>query len=1042
MSRDTFILLTIILIFFSIPAGVNALSHPSLLFSDIGQTPGYQHRTTSPWSGWQATIISDANSALTYDFADTSEREYYRQEYAFDLALAYQITKQANYLTHARDGLLHLGNGAVPQLMDRSTGLRGYSLAYDLIQPTLDAANDTLIRDKLATLADSAYKDLNADGRPYYQIGYDDYQGRAYPDFGIVGCVLSDYTNPNHLPLATTPADWSKVGTDYLFDNDQLHDTGGRSLFSYGFDESSGKHLNGGYKEYTLADLYWWCQVYSHYTGQNIFDVYPATKRVLTSELWETMPNFYANNYVTEGNVKYYYHEAILNLLDPDTRAQMLKFDTVIKASTLLPYSTTAGGQPIAELLYLVYGDYRSVTLQDPSWMSHLNANSIYQTFRGGWTRDADWLSLVTFNLVSASNRDTAHHDQQGIEYYSRGDLLLADGGENKYVLDKIYGEYETYHNTIALENPRSPFAASSWSNSPARGIYKGIILNIVTPVTNDPIIQVPWMELFQGKATITNVIGSDWSTSAALSSPVQYTRSILYPNKEYFILIDRLEGSEPWIYRTIFRPTSLTITPSTSSTAVGNVQGSLSLGGTTYNWLGLPYKSETSTGITTSSLKWTTRNPYGNNVNLEVFTSPAAEVRVNKLVGRIGGTDMENEVYSPVVSLRSPSANSLYRVTALLSRYDAEASKTPSALTVNGRGSAVQVHASSSEDYIYSGTGSSSFGPFATDANTFYARVTTRPVSYTLIGGVSLDYLGNSFLQLDTGINYITGTEKPNRISFYTRSGSPSATVTISQLQQDVRGVTRDGVSYGSWTNTSDTLTFTPGLGEHLIEILLLPIPNRPPVLTTIGNKTGNAGSLLTFSINATDPDGDTLTYGISGLPSGAAFNNTSGIFSWTPAASQNGSYQVNFTASDGSLGNHQTIDLTVVTGSPTPSLTTPTTMSTAVPPAESGGGGGGGAGEIPSVPSEQKVTAAVIPQTPVEKKMEIQPQATTTEKIASGTPPYALSEPVSPVQPQMSVLVVQKEFLLEVLHKSESIPEVSFVIDILKKFLHIIGF
>ena len=32
------------------------------------------------------------------------------------------------------------------------------------------------------------------------------------------------------------------------------------------------------------------------------------------------------------------------------------------------------------------------------------------------------------------------HGDQLSIEYYSRGDLLLADGGEDKYVLDKIYG--------------------------------------------------------------------------------------------------------------------------------------------------------------------------------------------------------------------------------------------------------------------------------------------------------------------------------------------------------------------------------------------------------------------------------------------------------------------------------------------------------------------------------------------------------------------------------------------------------------------------
>ncbi len=32
-----------------------------------------------------------------------------------------------------------------------------------------------------------------------------------------------------------------------------------------------------------------------------------------------------------------------------------------------------------------------------------------------------------------------AHNDQASIEYYSRGDLLLADAGEDKYVLPKLW---------------------------------------------------------------------------------------------------------------------------------------------------------------------------------------------------------------------------------------------------------------------------------------------------------------------------------------------------------------------------------------------------------------------------------------------------------------------------------------------------------------------------------------------------------------------------------------------------------------------------
>ncbi len=56
-----------------------------------------------------------------------------------------------------------------------------------------------------------------------------------------------------------------------------------------------------------------------------------------------------------------------------------------------------------------------------------------------------------------------------------------------------------------------------------------------------------------------------------------------------------------------------------------------------------------------------------------------------------------------------------------------------------------------------------------------------------------------------------------------------------------------------------------------------------------------------LTFSVEATDPDGDALTYDASGLPVGASFDPTTRQFSWTPDYTQAGEYTVTFTASDG---------------------------------------------------------------------------------------------------------------------------------------------
>jgi hypothetical protein len=74
----------------------------------------------------------------------------------------------------------------------------------------------------------------------------------------------------------------------------------------------------------------------------------------------------------------------------------------------------------------------------------------------------------------------------------------------------------------------------------------------------------------------------------------------------------------------------------------------------------------------------------------------------------------------------------------------------------------------------------------------------------------------------------------------------------------------------------------------------------NRPPALNTIGAKSVDEDSLLTFTITASDPDGDDLTYSASNVPTGASFNATSQTFSWTPDYGSAGNYTVTFIVTD----------------------------------------------------------------------------------------------------------------------------------------------
>jgi hypothetical protein len=831
---------------------VTTTTHPFLLFHDIADTPGYQHRSSQPWNDWEKGILDSANIALTKDFTDPTWVTGWtadnwvsaRGQYAMNLGLAYHITKDKKYADKARQALLNLNVGEVPQQPNsmipeefKAMSLMGYSLAYDWVQPTLDIDSDKAIRDKLAVLADSVYGDLNWDNTKRNYITFCDFQGQAYPTLGIAGVVLHDYVNPHRLSLSSTPSDWVKAATTYYFVNDSLHDYG-KPLISFEVDDA-GKDMMGAYRVYYIDDLSWWAQVYSFYYQKNFFNTYPLAKKALTAELWDSMPNGYSNDLATDSNLIYAYHSGIANLLDTLNRSYVLKHGDLVKNSNLLPYSKEASHiyydteLPDA-LYYLVTLDYSKVSRSNPPYSSHLDDDSVYQVIREGWTTDSDWLSLVTYgdDASTYSWRSAAHHDQMSIEYYSRGDLLLADAGEDRYILDKTYGRGESSHNTIAIEDPRQPFTASSWANSNARGIFKGTRAGVETPADINILGQAPWMIIADADTTISEVI-STFDTGQNLSSPIWYERTVMYPDRDYMIIVDRMESTETWGYRTIFRPSSLSITPTQDKNGdglyigseIGHVNLDLAIGSISpYNWLSMAYKKETATGIKTSSVAWTTTNPYGQVVGMKLYSVPSSEIRVTKLVGRVAGPDVRSEVLVPVLYYRSAPAKSLYRATVLLPAYANETKKVPQAINVSGNGNAMQVKGQGYTDYIYTGKGTSWFASYKTDADTVFIRTRNgNATEITFINGSYVSYGGAPIITLSGRVDYLSYNRSGTDFSFKVKSAG-TVDVTVSKLDSQASGYTvlKDGKTYTGWTMVdSQTMRITNSGGEHKYDIM-----------------------------------------------------------------------------------------------------------------------------------------------------------------------------------------------------------------------------
>lgn len=111
-----------------------------------------------------------------------------------------------------------------------------------------------------------------------------------------------------------------------------------------------------------------------------------------------------------------------------------------------------------------------------------------------------------------------------------------------------------------------------------------------------------------------------------------------------------------------------------------------------------------------------------------------------------------------------------------------------------------------------------------------------------------------------------------------------------------------------------------TPGPGENA------------PVLASIGSQSVAENATLTFTISATDADADTLTYSAASLPSGASFNTSTRVFTYSPSYSvvEDGetstTKSVTFAVSDGTgLSDSETVVITVSNTNRSPTLEDP---------------------------------------------------------------------------------------------------------------------
>jgi hypothetical protein len=119
---------------------------------------------------------------------------------------------------------------------------------------------------------------------------------------------------------------------------------------------------------------------------------------------------------------------------------------------------------------------------------------------------------------------------------------------------------------------------------------------------------------------------------------------------------------------------------------------------------------------------------------------------------------------------------------------------------------------------------------------------------------------------------------------------------------------------------STDQGLLITPSLGPASLQIGtgsptggcgVVPgdtVGNDPPIINPIGPKSIEQGSVLSFAVTASDPNGDNVTLSATALPQNATFTTVtgdsvvSGTFTFAPSLSQVGNFTATFRAVDDS--------------------------------------------------------------------------------------------------------------------------------------------